>query len=106
MRDDGKILDDLARVANGALGALSGLREEAEQRTRRLLEEILTRMDLVRREEFDAVRAIAVKAREEQERLAERLAALEARFADEKAAEEGKNAASDDADSPSEGEPG
>jgi len=106
MRDDGKILDDLARVANGALGALSGLREEAEQRTRRLLEEILTRMDLVRREEFDAVRAIAVKAREEQERLAERLAALEARFTDEKAAEGERNAPVDDADSPSEGEPG
>lgn len=106
MRDDGKILDDLARVAGGALGALSGLRDEAEQRSRRLLEEILTRMDLVRREEFDAVRAIAVKAREEQERLAERLAALEARFADEKAEEEEKCAPSDDADSPSEGEPG
>lgn len=103
MRDDGKIFDDLARVAGGALGALSGLREEAEQRLRRAFEEILTRMDLVRREEFEAVKAMAAKAREEQERLAERLAALETRLP---ASVEGEKAPSDEADSPSEGEPG
>jgi len=105
MRDDGKILDDLARVAGGALGALSGLREEAEQRFRRLFEEILGRMDLVRREEFEAVRAVAVKAREEQERLAERLAALEDRLSAD-APDKAGNAPAGDADSPSEGEPG
>lgn len=101
MRDD-KIRDEFARAATGALGALSGLKDEAEQRARRLFEEVLNRMDLVRREEFDAVRAIAVKAREEQEKLAERLAALEARTATPPADEAN---ASEDAESPSEGEP-
>jgi len=105
MRDDGKIFDDLARVAGGALGALSGMRDEAEQRLRRLFEDILGRMDLVRREEFEAVRAIAVKAREEQERLTERLAALESRLSPEAPAVDGA-ASRGEAESPSEGEPG
>ncbi len=81
MQADNKILDDLARVAGGALGAFSSLREEAEGQVRAQLERILSRMDVVSREEFDAVRAIAAKAREEQEALAERLAALEAQLA-------------------------
>ncbi len=78
MQADNKILDDLARVAGGALGAFSSLREEAEGHLRSQLERILSRMDVVSREEFDAVRAMAAKAREEQEAMAERLAALEA----------------------------
>lgn len=78
MQADNKILDDLARVAGGALGAFSSLREEAEGHLRSQLERILSRMDVVSREEFDAVRAMAAKAREEQEVMAERLAALEA----------------------------
>lgn len=78
---DNKLFDDLARVAGGALGALSTLREEAETRMRQQFEQILGRMDLVRREEFDAVQAIAAKARAEQEVLAERVTALEASMA-------------------------
>jgi len=78
MQADNKILDDLARVAGGALGAFSSLREEAEGHLRSQLERILSRMDVVSREEFDAVRAMAAKAREEQEVMAERLAVLEA----------------------------
>lgn len=78
MQADNKILDDIARVAGGALGAFSSLREEAEGHLRSQLERILSRMDVVSREEFDAVRAMAAKAREEQEVMAERLAALEA----------------------------
>ncbi|MFD1625729.1 accessory factor UbiK family protein [Azospirillum griseum] len=81
MQADNKILDDLARVAGGALGAFSSLREEAEGQVRAQLERILSRMDVVSREEFDAVRAIATKAREEQEAMAERLAVLEAQLA-------------------------
>lgn len=81
MQVDNRLLDDLARVASGALGAFSTLREEAEAQMRQQFERILSRMDMVSREEFDAVKAIAVKAREEQEILSQRLAALEARVA-------------------------
>ncbi|GAA4252795.1 accessory factor UbiK family protein [Azospirillum formosense] len=81
MQVDNKILDDLARVAGGALGALSSLREEAEAQMRQQFERVLSRMDVVSREEHEAVRAMAAKAREEQEAMAERLAALEATVA-------------------------
>lgn len=81
MQVDNKLLDDLARVAGGALGALSSLREEAEAQMRQQFERVLSRMDMVSREEFDAVRAIAAKAREEQEALADRVTALEASIA-------------------------
>jgi len=83
MQTQHRLLDDLARVASGALGVASGVREEMEARLRDQFERILRRMDLVTREEHEVVRAMAVKAREEQERLAERLAALEAGAAKE-----------------------
>jgi len=78
MQTQNKLLDDLARVASGALGVAAGMREEVEARLRDQFERVLARMELVTREEFDAVKAMAVKAREEQEALSERLAALEA----------------------------
>ncbi|OYD81063.1 accessory factor UbiK family protein [Azospirillum brasilense] len=90
MQVDNKILDDLARVAGGALGALSSLREEAEAQMRQQFERVLSRMDVVSREEHEAVRAMAAKAREEQEAMAERLDALEATVAALKAAREPK----------------
>jgi BMFP domain-containing protein YqiC len=77
MQTQNKLLDDLARVASGALGVASGMREEVEARLRDQFERVLARMELVTREEFEAVRAMAVKAREEQELLNERVAALE-----------------------------
>jgi BMFP domain-containing protein YqiC len=80
MQTDNPLLDDLARVASGALGALTGMRGEVEARIRDQLERVLARMDMVTREEFDAVRAMAAKARGEQDRLLERIAALEARL--------------------------
>lgn len=83
MQNDNRIFEDLARVASGALSALTGVREEVEARLRDQFQHILDRMNLVRREEFEAVQAMAAKAREEQERLAERLAALEARLESE-----------------------
>ncbi len=92
MQVDNKILDDLARVAGGALGALSSLREEAEAQMRQQFERVLSRMDVVSREEHEAVRAMAAKAREEQEAMAERLAALEATVATLKAEHEPKPA--------------
>lgn len=78
MQVDNKILDDLARVAGGALGALSGLRNEVEAQLRQQFERVLSQMDVVGREEFEAVREMAARARSEQEDLAERVTALEA----------------------------
>ena len=78
MQTENPLLDDLARVATGALGALTGMRAEVEARIRDQLERVLARMDLVTREEFEAVRAMAAKARLEQEALARRVEVLEA----------------------------
>ncbi len=81
MQTENRLLDDLARVASGALGAVTGVRNELETRLKEQVERILGHMNLVRREEFDAVRAMAAKARTEQEALEARLVALEARLA-------------------------
>jgi BMFP domain-containing protein YqiC len=88
MTERPRFFDDIAGVAGGAISALAGLREEAESLVRTRLDETMRRMDLVRREEFDAVAELAANARSGQEaaelRLADaltRLAALEARVA-------------------------
>ena len=81
MQSDSHLLDDVARVATGAMGAASGLRSELDALVKRRLERVLVQMDLVPRDEFDAVAAIAAKARSESEELAERVARLEARLA-------------------------
>ncbi len=78
MQSQNPLLDDLARVASGALGVAAGLRGEAEARLRDQFERVLARFDLVTREEFEVVKAMAVKAREEQEILSARLGELEA----------------------------
>ncbi|PPR21311.1 MAG: hypothetical protein CFH40_01651 [Alphaproteobacteria bacterium MarineAlpha10_Bin3] len=77
MQVENRFLDDLARVANGAIGALSGIRGEIEGLIKQRVERLLTDMDLVPRDEFEAVKAVAAKARSEQEALALRVAALE-----------------------------
>ena len=82
MQAPNRFFDDVARVASGAVGALSGVRGEVEARLRDQLERVLAGMDLVSREEFEAVKAMAAKAREEQELLRRRLEALEARLND------------------------
>ena len=81
MQTENRLLDDLARVATGALGALTGMRDEIEARMRDQFERILGRMNLVRREEFDAVHAMAARARAAQEALEQRVALLEAKLA-------------------------
>ena len=78
MQTQNRLLDDLARVASGALGVAAGMRAEVEARLREQFERVLSQLDLVTREEFDAVKAMAVKAREEQDAMAARLAKLEA----------------------------
>ena len=80
MQSQNRVFDDLARLAAGAMGALSGVKDEVEARLREQLERLLAGMNLVDRDEFEAVKAMAAKARAEQEDLAARLAALEARF--------------------------
>jgi BMFP domain-containing protein YqiC len=77
MQTDNRLLDDLARMANGALNTLSGVREEIENRVRERVERLLADMDLVPREELEAVKAVAQAARSEQEALAARVGELE-----------------------------
>ena len=81
MQSQNRFFDDLARVASNAMGALSGVKGEVESRLREQLERVLAGMDLVTREEFEAVKAMAAKARAEQEDLEKRVAELEARIA-------------------------
>jgi BMFP domain-containing protein YqiC len=80
MAMDNRILDDLAKVAAGALGGISGMKQEVEGRLRQQFERILAGMDLVSREEFEVVKAMAAKARSEQEDLAARLSKIEAQL--------------------------
>src|SRR5437867_10325099 len=81
MQSQNRFFDDLARVAAGAMGTLSGLKGEVESRIREQLERVLAGMDLVSRDEFEAVKAMAAKARSEQEDLVNRVADLESRLA-------------------------
>lgn len=78
MQTNNRLFDDFARMASGAMNAAAGVREEFEVLVRRQLERLLERMELVSREEFDAVKAMAAKARSEQDALAKRVDALEA----------------------------
>lgn len=81
MQTDNRLFDDFARMAGGALNALTGVKTEVEALVRQQFEHLAGSMNLVTREEFEAVQALAAKAREEQENLTERLAALEAELA-------------------------
>jgi BMFP domain-containing protein YqiC len=82
MQTENRLLDDLARAASGALGALAGVRGEIEAQLRRRLEAWLKAQNLVAREEFEAVKAMAAKARLENEALAARIAELERKLAE------------------------
>ena len=77
MQSQSRFFDDLARMAAGAVGTLSGVKSELETRLREQFERVLAGMDLVSRDEFEAVKAMAAKARAEQEDLALRVAELE-----------------------------
>ena len=82
MQSENRFFDDIARVAAGAAGAISGVRSEIEARLRDRLERVLAGGELVGREEFEAVKAMAAKAREEQELLLRRIESLESRLAE------------------------
>ncbi len=79
MQTRNKILDDISQLMTNAMGVAQGAREEAETAMKSLVDRWLADRDFVTREEFDAVRAMAQKAREENEALAARIAALEAK---------------------------
>ena len=81
MAIDTRIVDDLARIASGALGAAVSLREEVQTQVKERLATVFADLDLVSREEFEAVREMAAEARAEQEAMAARLEALEAMVA-------------------------
>jgi BMFP domain-containing protein YqiC len=78
MQVDNRLLDDIARLTSGALGSLASLKGEIDALVRQRLERLLAEMELVTREEFEAVKAVAANARVASDALEARLAALEA----------------------------
>ncbi len=75
-----RLLDELAKLMTDAAGAAQGMRREVESVMRAQAERILANMDIVGREEFEAAKAMAEKARTENERLATLIGTLEARI--------------------------
>ncbi len=79
-QSNNKILDEFARLMTDAAGMAQGARREIETLMRSQGERILSEMDVVKREEFEVVKAMAAKAREENDALSERIARLEAQL--------------------------
>jgi BMFP domain-containing protein YqiC len=80
MQTDNRLLDGMARFFTNAAGAAQSFKEEMETMMKSRLERLVADLDLVPREEFDAVKAMAAKARHENEKLSDRIAALEAKL--------------------------
>jgi BMFP domain-containing protein YqiC len=81
MQSENRLFDDFVKVMNGAAGTLAGMTREAQAAMQERFREWIGGLDLVKREEFEAVRAMAVAAREENEALRARIEALEAKAA-------------------------
>jgi BMFP domain-containing protein YqiC len=77
----GRFFDEIAKLMTDAAGAAQGMRTEFETAAKSQAERFFRSMDLPQREEFEAVKAMAIKAREENERLSQRIADLEAALA-------------------------
>ena len=77
MQTSKRILDDLAKVASGAASVFAGIKEDVETLVRQRLEHAIADLDVVTRDEFEAVKAVAAKARSEQEKLTGKVAHLE-----------------------------
>ena len=77
----GRFFDELGKLLTDAVGAADGVRQEVEGVVRGQAERVLNELDVVQREEFDAGKAMAQKAREENERLKVRIAVLESKLA-------------------------
>ena len=82
MQSENRVFDDLAKVLNGAAGTFAGMTREAQAQFRERTRDWIGGLDMVGRDEFEAIKAIAVAAREENAVLRARLDALEARLAD------------------------
>lgn len=78
MQTGNRVLDDVAKLASGAAATLVGVKQEVDAIVRQQLERLVHELDLVTRDEFEAVKTIAANARSEQERLERRVAELEA----------------------------
>ena len=78
MQSENKFFDDLAKMVNGMAGTMAGVGREAKENFRERNREWMAGLDLVSREEFDAVKEMASKARAEADKLAKRVAKLEA----------------------------
>ena len=79
MQSQNPMIADFVKLANSAAGTFAGMTREAREAARERVKEAMGGMDFVSREEFETVKAMASRAREENEKLAERLAALEAK---------------------------
>jgi BMFP domain-containing protein YqiC len=93
MQSSNRLLDDLAKVASGAASAVAGVREEIEGLVRQRVERLIADLALVSRDEFDVAKAMAAKARAEQEKLEQRVKALEAALAKRQAGDGDEQAA-------------
>jgi BMFP domain-containing protein YqiC len=80
MQTRNPLIDDLTKVASSAMGALTGVKDEVEARFRDQIAKILDGMDIPRRDEVDAIKAMAAKAREENEELKNQVEELRARL--------------------------
>lgn len=78
MQSENRLFEDFAKLLNGAAGTIAGVGREAEAATREKAKEWIGGLDFVSRDEFEAVKAIAIAAREEADALKTRLDALEA----------------------------
>jgi BMFP domain-containing protein YqiC len=79
MQSQNPLIADFVKLANSAAGTFAGMTREARESARERAKEAFGGMDFVTREEFDAVKAMAARAREDSEKLAARVAALEAK---------------------------
>jgi len=79
MQSENRLFDDFVKMVNGFAGTMAGMGREAEANAREKMREWIGGMDFVARDEFEAVKAMAAKAREENEALERRVAALEAK---------------------------
>ncbi|MFN3511105.1 MAG: accessory factor UbiK family protein [Tsuneonella troitsensis] len=82
MQSENPIVADLVKLANAAAGTFAGMTREARDGARERMREAFGGIDFVSREEFDAVKDMAARAREDGDKLAARVAALEAKLAD------------------------
>ena len=80
MQSDNPLIADFIKMVNAAAGTFAGMTREARDAARERAKEAFGGFDFVSREEFDTVKAMAAKAREENDKLAQRLAALEAKL--------------------------